>query len=118
MADLPKQVDLSNAGGGLTSPEHVERDVVPGSDRRRPLRQHLQPGWMARALERALERPPEVVIAPCRRDLPGRRPDPDRDAGRRRPSGQRGPDRRRPNVIRVLGKYPIAILVCAIAVAV
>src|SRR6186997_2114390 len=76
MAYLPQDVDLVRAGRRLLETEDVDRDVVARRDRPFPGRAEMDARRMAGSLERALECPGEVIVAPPLGDLPLRDADP------------------------------------------
>ena len=96
MADLPQQVDLAAAGRRLLQAEEVDGDVLARGRRPSPSRAGSGPGRVAGPLERALEGPREVVVAPALGDVAARDADAQAVAGRRRPRrrSRHGPTRR------------------------
>ena len=96
VADLPQEVDLTRPDRCLLEPEHMDRDVLAGGDLIAPLGQELQTRRMARSLERALQGPREMVVAPTLDDVPARDADPERIASRRCPPLETVADRGRP----------------------
>ena len=72
MADLPQDVDLVRPGRGLLETEDVDGDVVTRRDGALPGRAEVDARRMAGSLERALQCPSEVVVAPALGDAPVR----------------------------------------------